>query len=886
LTSGVIEVVFNTLNDATSGLILSELDTLTVLVTTTTSNLDASNYISSTYDPFNEARTSGVLVLDAIASSGIFTIYEGSLITSGLLEQTINELNQSLSLVEFEAYASLNAFVIQSVGLSAENFEPTQFATFDAALQSGLSIQSAVTTSGALAEFDTIRLTSGVIQAVDDAIRSAVTTLNFSGLATLSGLLQTTSGLDETNFTTGTWSAFDVAINSGNIIIGVVIDSGAFARYEEAPLSAIAILDVTTQINITYTGLIYSGALELQQVVETAEGLNAALYTTSTYDQFSIALTSGQSILTSIVSDTPRAMIGDALVTSGLIAEITQAILDQQAALVFKIATTEEELYLMTIEPINISTITLGDDLALSGLSEQIIGDTLVFDFKDKVMTGNLSITTMFSGVVELGSGTLNGNLTFSGINATVNNNLTVTGTVTIEAISSSTWNQNGDSQQMVLTANGGTINFTGGTSTSGLVVSGLEKTNLISIGGTLTNIDVQIDAISSIELLTEATNVTLTQPVNLTLNEDVTLTITGAGDVSTLALTSNVGLTLSENSTVPQSILDALPTLNQTTGKRYQSIQAAVSTANAHDVIVVSSGLYEEDIVITTALVLSGVGDVTLQSGSIRITASGVTIDNFDLINSYLPRINHSDITIQNTTIRHDQILDYYIYESGVGAMGDRYLIKFFNGISNINIVNVTLEGPGQNEVVDSGIVGVRNRSEGEPQPTDYVLGGIDFNGVLSSTISNVSISGLSRFGINIGKELTNISSGILLESIAISNTGVSNSFFGAILFNSGLGPVTLSGMMNLSNNNVGFALYLLVEADLEHIITDDSYELSATGNQIDAITTYNEESSGVFQTFGTRIGMPVGLLPSDLDHLVPPGFLYFFKVDPRPTD
>jgi hypothetical protein len=94
----------------------------------------------------------------------------------------------------------------------------------------------------------------------------------------------------------------------------------------------------------------------------------------------------------------------------------------------------------------------------------------------------------------------------------------------------------------------------------------------------------------------------------------------------------------------------------------------------------------------------------------------------------------------------------------------------------------------------------------------------------------------------------------------------------------------VTLSGMMNLSNNNVGFALYVLVEADLEHIITDDSYELSATGNQIDAITTYIEESSGVFQTFGTRIGMPVGLLPSDLDNLVPPGFLYFFKVDPRP--
>jgi hypothetical protein len=100
--------------------------------------------------------------------------------------------------------------------------------------------------------------------------------------------------------------------------------------------------------------------------------------------------------------------------------------------------------------------------------------------------------------------------------------------------------------------------------------------------------------------------------------------------------------------------------------------------------------------------------------------------------------------------------------------------------------------------------------------------------------------------------------------------------------LFNSGLGPVTLSGMMNLSNNNVGFALYLLVEADLEHIITDDSYELTATGNLLDAITI--ESSSGVFQTFGTRLGMPFGLLRSDLGNVVPEGFLYFFKVDPRP--
>jgi hypothetical protein len=91
----------------------------------------------------------------------------------------------------------------------------------------------------------------------------------------------------------------------------------------------------------------------------------------------------------------------------------------------------------------------------------------------------------------------------------------------------------------------------------------------------------------------------------------------------------------------------------------------------------------------------------------------------------------------------------------------------------------------------------------------------------------------------------------------------------------------VTLSGVINLSNNNVGFAFYSLVEEDLEHIITDVSYALTATGNQVDAITTYIESLSGVFQTFGTRIGMPVVLSASDSDQ-IPPGFLYFFVVPP----
>jgi uncharacterized protein (UPF0303 family) len=644
LSSGVIEVVFNALNDATSGLSLLGLDTLSGLVNTTTSGLDASNFISSTFAPFNEARTSGILVLDAITLSGVFTIYEGTLVTSGLIEQTINELNQSSGAVEFESYASLEAIVNQSSGLSVNDFEATEYTVFNEALQSGLSIQSAITASGILAEFENVRLTSGVIKFVDDAIRAAIPTLEFTGLATLSGLLETTSGLDETNFTLDTWTAFDAAFGSGTIIIGAANDLGAFAIYEDAPLSATAILDVTNQINTTYAALIYSGASELQGVVNTATGLNSGLYDT-TYDSFFIALTSGQSILTNIASDTPRAMLGDDLITSGLIAEIQQAILTRQSDLVFKVAVTEDELYLMTIEPISISSITLDNELVLSGLSQQVEGDTLTFDFAGKELVGNLVITTEFSGLVILGSGTVNGNLVFSGINATVNNNLTVTGTITIDAISNNTWNQFGDAEQLIFTADGGRINLEGGTLTSGLVVSGLEKTNVISIGGTLTNVAVQIDAMSVIELLTAANNVTITKSITLTVNEDTTINIQGAGSISTLNVVANAGLLLDAESLVPQVVLDATPVLNSGTSRRYSSIQSAIDAAQDGQEIIISSGLFLEELNITnkSGLIIRGQGIGTTILGPTRSYAT----DNNSITLSSSNYITVMDLTI-----------------------------------------------------------------------------------------------------------------------------------------------------------------------------------------------------------------------------------------------
>jgi hypothetical protein len=72
-------------------------------------------------------------------------------------------------------------------------------------------------------------------------------------------------------------------------------------------------------------------------------------------------------------------------------------------------------------------------------------------DLGGKTLTGNVTYNTTEAGTLNLENGTINGDLTVTAPNATVNNHADVTGTVTIQNVSSSTWNQYGDA---------GTINF------------------------------------------------------------------------------------------------------------------------------------------------------------------------------------------------------------------------------------------------------------------------------------------------------------------------------------------------------------------------------------------------------------------------------------------
>ena len=111
-------------------------------------------------------------------------------------------------------------------------------------------------------------------------------------------------------------------------------------------------------------------------------------------------------------------------------------------------------------------------------------------DFHGRTMTGDL---TIFADNVEnitlLGDAdpALDGNLTVSAANATVNNNINISGEIEILAIGPDSWNQMGNALAMRIRAATGSINRVAGTLTSGINVSPTTKSpSGLKFGGSL----------------------------------------------------------------------------------------------------------------------------------------------------------------------------------------------------------------------------------------------------------------------------------------------------------------------------------------------------------------------------------------------------------------
>jgi hypothetical protein len=329
----------------------------------------------------------------------------------------------------------------------------------------------------------------------------------------------------------------------------------------------------------------------------------------------------------------------------------------------------------------------LDPSIVVSGLSEFIAGDVLTLDFGQKRLVGTLVITTPFSGVVELGSGLVVGDLTASGINATFNNNLSVTGTVTIQAVSMNTWNQFGDANGITMTANGGSFNYVSGSIPQGFNVSGDTKTETIRISGNLANLLISIETASDIEFNSPAGNVTITATLSkLTLNANVAISFIEAGDVTTFELAPEVGFTVQEGS-VPSALSNTSKVQITQTGQQFKTIQAAIDAAMDGATIEVSTGTFLEAIVIQNKSGLTIIGDSAMTS-IIGPSESG-TIGNFAVTIN-----NSSYIDISNFTINGNAGLEGHSLEYGIYYVQSTSNVSNNNTFSGLHILNIDRMG------------------------------------------------------------------------------------------------------------------------------------------------------------------------------------------------
>jgi hypothetical protein len=475
-------------------------------------------------------------------------------------------------------------------------------------------------------------------------------------------------------------------------------------------------------------------------------------------------------------------------------------------------------------------------------------------NFNQNTLTGNLSINfTDDTTITFSGLGTLTGDLTIDAPSLTLNSDLNVSGDTNIIAIGSNSFNTSGVHTGVITLSGPGRINALNQVSRPSIRIN---TTSPVQIDGFVEDIDVDID------------------DVVVTIN--AALTRIRLNQRSTSQLTFGQGINFSRENLV----------FNQRLQRYYDSIQAAIDGASSGDTIEVGPGVYNESLTLNKSITLSGVnagvsfdGDRPTESiisgGVITFSAVDVTFDGFKLLNTFLNRFTNSanGLSILNSIIHHEFILESY--ENVGDRTGDRMMIKGQSNVSGVTIENVQLIGPGQNAAVDDNPIDNNKR-----------IGGIDFNGVLNSTIKNVSINDISRYGINIGGNST----GIVIDGYQANRVGTSDSFMAALYFaNVTENAVTLKGNHIYDAVNIGVSLVGSISDDFftttEKNVTLSGFNLTITNATIAGFgtsagsfitTTSSNFDVSYTDTLAKAMGFEFGYVVSDA--AIEPAFPYTF--------
>lgn len=197
----------------------------------------------------------------------------------------------------------------------------------------------------------------------------------------------------------------------------------------------------------------------------------------------------------------------------------------------------------------NVKGITLGADITGDVSASRNGAINFGIEFGQHKLIGNLNITannvrTMtFNKDASYTDNSIVGNLTVAAIRATLNNNLDISGKVTLNGISSSSYNASGNQGTGIIMAGAGRLNLSGAASNAQVNIT---STNPVILAGVSNNVTISapnanVKVTGSVNKLTVAATATATN-ITLASGAVVTSLITDADIDTNTTLTIEVG--------------------------------------------------------------------------------------------------------------------------------------------------------------------------------------------------------------------------------------------------------------------------------------------------------------------------------------------------------
>lgn len=246
-------------------------------------------------------------------------------------------------------------------------------------------------------------------------------------------------------------------------------------------------------------------------------------------------------------------------------------------------------------------------------------------DLAGKTINGNVTMTSDATGTIDIKAGTITGDLTVDAKNATVNNNATVNGTITIKDVKSGTWNQLVDANNMVFEATGKTLKIANGVKVENLTLNAASAKVTIAETASFTN-PVEIKKETTI-ITTKAVNAVIANDVTVTVKADATVPDEDAVNFTGTESTNPVELDPTKKEEVDESKAKV---------SNKEELENALTTEVVTEITIEgtmgSDGAYTVYNV-DRAVTIKGGADAKVY-GTFIVKADGVTIDNLAIQN------------------------------------------------------------------------------------------------------------------------------------------------------------------------------------------------------------------------------------------------------------